>query len=39
MILMRLKNDHSLKLLDLANFSAQETKYEHGTSSLVLTGR
>jgi hypothetical protein len=37
--LMRLKNGHNVRLLDITNFAAWETEYEHGTSSLVLTGR
>ena len=39
MYLMRLKYGDSFRLLDITNFAAWETEYEHGNSSLVLTGR
>ena len=39
MYLMRLKYGDSFRLLDITNFAAWETEYEHGTSSLVLAGR
>jgi hypothetical protein len=37
--LMPVKNGHSFRLLEITNFAAWETEYEHGISSLVLAGR
>jgi len=37
--LMRLKNDYSYQTLRHYVFAAWEMEYEHGNSSLVLTGR